>query len=123
MKLLDSHIVLQNLKFHARHGVLPQEQLTGNGYRVDLRIGYDISKAMVSDDVCDTLNYAEVYQAVAEEMQTPSALIERVAGRIGERLMRQFPKVQEVELKIVKQNPPMGADCDGAGIEAHFARS
>lgn len=122
MKLSCSYILLQNLKFHAYHGVLPQERLTGNDYVVDLRIKYDISEALTSDDVNDTLNYAEVFQLVAQEMAVPSALVERVAGRIGDRLFRRFPIIEEVELKIVKQNPPMGADCKGAGVEVHFVR-
>ena len=42
MKLKESYIVLQDLRFHAYHGVLPQERLTGNDYVVNLRIGYDI---------------------------------------------------------------------------------
>ena len=51
MKLKESYIVLQDLRFHAYHGVLPQERLTGNDYVVNLRIGYDICDAMLSDDV------------------------------------------------------------------------
>lgn len=122
MKLSSSYILLQNLKFHAFHGVLPQERLTGNDYTVDMRIKYDVSGALTSDDVNDTLNYAEVFQLVAQEMAVPSALLERVAGRIGDRLFRRYPGIEEVELIIVKQNPPMGADCKGAGVEVRFER-
>ena len=122
MELLHSYILLRNLKFHAYHGVLPQERLAGNDYTVDLKIKYDVSKALVSDEVDDTLNYAEVYELVSQEMAVPSALVERVAGRIGDRIFRRFQGVTEVELKIIKVNPPMGADCDGAGVEVHFAR-
>lgn len=122
MKLSSSYILLQNLKFHAFHGVLPQERLAGNDYTVDMRIKYDVSGALTSDDVNDTLNYAEVFQLVAQEMAVPSALLERVAGRIGDRLFRRYPGIEEVELIIVKQNPPMGADCKGAGVEVRFER-
>ena len=123
MKLKESYIVLQDLRFHAYHGVLPQERLTGNDYVVNLRIGYDIGDAMLSDDVNDTLNYAEVYQLVSQEMAVPSGLIEHVAGRNGDRLFRLFPKIEKVELKIIKQNPPMGTDGDGAGIEVCLVRA
>ena len=120
MKVSSSYVNLDNLRFHAFHGVLPQERLTGNDYVVNLHIKYDFSKAMSSDDVADTLNYAEVYQVVAREMREPSLLLERVAGRIGESLFHQFPEIEEIHLKVVKQNPPMGADCDGAGVEVHL---
>lgn len=122
MKLTESYIVLEALRFHAYHGVLPQERLTGNDYEVNLRIRYDVSDALVSDDVNDTLNYAEVYQVVSQEMSVPSALIERVVGRIGDRLFRRFPAIEAIDLKIIKQNPPMGADGKGAGVEVHLVK-
>lgn len=120
MAVQSSYIVLQNVRFHAFHGVLPQERKVGNDYRINLRIKYDISQAMKSDDVNDTLNYAEVYLLLSQEMCVPSALLERVAGRIGDRLFRRFPKIEEIVLSIIKENPPMGADSEGAGVEVHL---
>lgn len=120
MAVKSSYILLENVKFYAFHGVLSQERKVGNDYQVSLRIGYDISRAMVSDDVNDTLNYAEVYQLLSQEMSVPSALLERVAGRIGDRLFRKFPAIQSIDLTIIKVNPPMGADSEGAGVEVHL---
>lgn len=120
MAVKSSYILLENVKFYAFHGVLPQERKVGNDYQVSLRIGYDISRAMVSDDLNDTLNYAEVYQLLSQEMSVPSALLERVAGRIGDRLFRKFPAIQSIDLTIIKVNPPMGADSEGAGVEVHL---
>ncbi len=108
------------MRFHAYHGVLPQERTVGNDYTVSARIKYDISSAMVTDQVEDTLNYVEVFQVISQEMSVPSSLIERVAGRIGDRLFRRFPSIEEMELRIMKMNPPMGADCEGAGVEVHL---
>lgn len=120
MKVHSTYISLDAMRFHAYHGVLSQERITGNDYVVNLRIKYDFSLAMTSDDVNDTLNYAEVYQVVEQEMSVPSNLLERVAGRIGDRLFRRFPAIEELQLKVIKQNPPMGADCEGAGVEVHL---
>ena len=120
MKIKNSCIFLNDLRFHAFHGVMPQERLTGNDYRVDLKIDFPLEKAVGSDDVNDTLNYATVYTAVKEEMDVPSQLIERVAYRIADRLFRTFKAINEVEIKVEKYNPPMGADCEGAGVELHL---
>lgn len=120
MRLNSSYILLENLRFHAFHGVLPQERAVGNDYLVSLKIKYDVSSALTSDDVDDTLNYAEVYRLVSQEMSVPSALVERVAGRIGDRIFRNFPVAEEIFLKVLKCNPPMGADCVGAGVEVHL---
>ncbi len=117
MKLMSSKIYLRNMRFHAFHGVLPQEGIVGNDYLVNLVLDYDFSSAMKTDDLQGTLNYAEVYQKVREEMAVPSKLLEHVAGRIAHRLFSDFPEIQKLQLSITKVNPPMGADSDGAGVE------
>lgn len=120
MKLENSYITLTNLRFHALHGVMPQEQVAGNDYSVSLRIRFDAGKAMLTDDVNDTINYAEVYQIVHEEMMHPNRLIEHVAHRIADHIVQAFPALSAIDIKLVKLNPPIGADCDGAGIELHL---
>lgn len=117
MKLMSSKIYLRNVRFHAFHGVLPQEGIVGNDYLVNLVLDYDFSSAMQTDELQGTLNYAEVYQKVREEMAVPSKLLEHVAGRIAHRLFSNFPEIQKLQLSITKVNPPMGADSDGAGVE------
>ena len=117
MKLMSSKIYLRNVRFHAFHGVLPQEGIVGNDYLVNLVLDYDFSSAMKTDDLQGTLNYAEVYQKVREEMAVPSKLLEHVAGRIAHRLFSDFPEIQKLQLSITKVNPPMGADSDAAGVE------
>ena len=123
MKIKESYIALNNLRFFARHGVLAQERLTGGHFTVSVKVACPIETAMRSDDVADTLNYAELFEIINKEMQTPSCLLEHVAGRIGESIFNKFAQVTEVWLTIVKENPPMGADSKGAAVEVHFART
>ncbi len=120
MRIESGYIFLKDLRFHAFHGVMPQERKVGDDFLVSLRMGYDISKAMRTDEVSDTLNYAEVYALVRKEMEQPSALLERVAGRIAEALFASDPKILSIDLWLTKVNPPMGADCQGAGVELHL---
>ena len=120
MKLNDSYIYLTNLRFHAYHGVLPQERSVGNDYRLDLKMKYNVASAMKSDNVNDTINYAEVYKMICQEMMVPSNLLERVAYRIADRIARRFLVVEAIDIKLCKLNPPMEADCDGAGVELHL---
>ena len=117
MKLMSSKIYLRNVRFHAFHGVLPQEGIVSNDYLVNLVLDYDFSSDMKTDDLQGTLNYAVVYQKVREEMAVPSKLLEHVAGRIAHRLFSDFPEIQKLQLSITKVNPPMGSDSDGAGVE------
>ncbi len=117
-----SHITLTRLRFHAYHGVLDQERIVGNDYTVDLCISADLSQAMDSDDVADTINYAEVYQKVKEEMGKNCHLIERVARNIADRLIEDFETIESVEVHVTKHNPPMSADGCNASVRAIFSR-
>ena len=58
MRITASYISLRNVRFHAFHGVMPQERRVGAYFLVNLRVGYPLEKAMRSDEVADTLNYA-----------------------------------------------------------------
>ncbi|MDR0893619.1 MAG: dihydroneopterin aldolase [Mediterranea sp.] len=122
MKIENSYIYLRDLRLYAYHGVGPQENLIGNEYTLQLKCRVDISRAMATDDVTDTVSYAEVYEVVKQEMSTPSRLLEHVGGRIVERLFACFPGIKEIELDLAKRNPPMGADVDSAGIVLRCVR-
>jgi len=115
--LIESKIFLRNVRFHAYHGVLEQEQTVGNDYLVNLTVTYDFSTAMETDELSGTISYADLFELVKEEMAVPSKLLEHVAGRIGKRIFIEYPSIEKIQLAINKVNPPMGADCDGAGVE------
>lgn len=114
---MSSYIFLKEVRFFARHGVAPQERTVGNEFTVNLRLKVDVSHATETDDVADTVSYADVYEAMKAEMNLPSRLLEHVCARIVKRLFRDFPPVEEVEIRLSKRNPPMGADVDSAGVE------
>ena len=111
---------MREVRFHAFHGVMPQERKVGAEFAVSLRVGLDLSRAVESDNVEDTLNYATLYEVVKKEMIIPSRLLEHVAGRIGKAVFSHFPQVESADVVITKQNPPMGADCNGASVELHL---
>lgn len=87
-----------------------------------LRVGYPLAQAMQSDEVDDTLNYAELYALLKREMAQPSNLLEHVARRIASAVETTFPLVNAIDLVITKENPPIGADCDGASVEIHLKK-
>lgn len=118
--MTEGYVFLRNVRFHAFHGVMPQEGRVGGDFILDIRVGYPLEQAMTSDEVEDTLNYASLYELIAQEMRQPSKLLEHVAGRIVKAIENAFPQVSSINLTLTKQNPPMGADCDGAGVEIHW---
>lgn len=122
LHITHSTIFVNDIQLHAYHGVMPQEQLTGNDYLVSVSAQYPIDKAIITDDVQHTLNYAMVYDIVKEEMDISSKLVEHVAGRIAQHLMKQFAEISAVRVRVTKLNPPMGAQCAGAGVEVEMTR-
>ena len=117
MTITQSSIQLHDMRFYAYHGVMEQERRVGGEYLVSLQVEADLSGAVISDAVADTVNYAELYEVVRRVMAEPSQLLEHVAGRIGQRVLDEFPQVTALTVRVTKCNPPMGADCKGASVE------
>lgn len=113
---METYITLKDVKFYAHHGVDPQETAVGAVFTVTLKIKTDFTRALETDKLEGTVSYADVFNAVSQEMQQPSKLLEHVGGRILKRLFRDFATIESIELELIKENPPMGADCQGAGI-------
>ena len=90
------------LRFYAHHGVLPQEQKVGNYFKVETILYTDFSRALVTDELTDTLNYAEV--------AIPSRLLEHVAGRIINSLRSHYPQITGGRLIVTKEKPPIPGD-------------
>ena len=113
-------IFINDLRLYAFHGVLPQERRVGGWFIVSLRVHYNIMRAMETDDVADTLSYADLCELVKAEMAVPSNLLEHVAGRIVHAVFSRYPQAEAIGLVLTKENPPMGATCSGAGVKIHL---
>ena len=95
------------MEFKAYHGCLEQEKVRGNSFVVDFRGDLDLSAAAESDNLNDTLNYAEIYEIVADEMSIPSELLENVAGRIMKAIEKRFPQLISFSIRVSKKRPPV----------------
>ena len=117
-------VQLEEMRFHACHGVMAQERVVGGDFTVSVKLFVTDAGAAVTDDRLEgTVNYASVYELVREQMALPSALIEHVAGRIGRALTARFKKIEKAVVTVRKVNPPMGADCSGAAVTLHVRRA
>ena len=115
-------LILENITFHAYHGVFPEENKTGNTFIVTLTLDIDLQKASETDELSDTINYQLVYDVVNAEMQIQSKLIEHVAGRILRAIMKTFPQVTKAEVRLKKLNPPLGGQVESATVVMSQAR-
>lgn len=120
MKTVATRIILNGMRFYAYHGVMPQENVVGHEYTVDMELDVDFSRAMLTDDLDDTVSYADVYEILKSEMAVPSKLLEHVVCRISKTIFTKYDAVKKVKIRLMKQNPPMGTDGANAGVEAEF---
>ena len=123
MTFKNSYIHLKDLRFYAFHGVLPQEKSVGAYFILNICVKVDVERAALTDEISDTVSYADIYQIAKEEMQVTSELLEHVAGRICKRLYQEFSSVEAVDITIEKENAPIGTGAQGlAGITLHTIR-
>lgn len=112
-----SKIYLEDIKIYAYHGVLPEENIIGTYYILNVELHTDLWKAAESDDLHDTISYADINDILHSEMKIKSRLLEHVAGRMITKIHSSFPQVDYIKLKITKTAPPMQGEMKGASIE------
>lgn len=114
---MNSRILLEDIKIYAYHGVLPEENVIGTYYFVNLEVHANIWKATETDALEDTVSYADLNEIIHAEMRIPSKLLEHVAGRIIRKIHESFPQITFIKIKITKTAPPMQGEMRGASVE------
>ncbi|MFN1216670.1 dihydroneopterin aldolase [Chryseobacterium kwangjuense] len=112
-----SKIFLEEVKIYAYHGVLPEENIIGTYYILNVELHTDLWKAAETDDLHDTISYADINAIMHKEMSIKSKLLEHVAGRMITGIHDAFPQISYIKLKITKTSPPMQGEMKGASIE------
>lgn len=111
-----SKILIENIKIYAYHGCLKEENIIGSDYLIDLEVDLDYSKASETDNLIYTVSYADINVVIHEEMAIVSCLLEHVAQRIIDRVLKEFSLIEKVKIKLSKVNPPMGGDVEKVSI-------
>ena len=107
---MRDQIILTGIHGLGYHGVLEHERKDGQDFFVDLILTLDLTAPSLSDAIEDTVNYAEITDLVVEEISSnPVNLIEKLAGRIAERVLNQHVKVQQVSVTVHKPQAPVAA--------------
>ena len=122
MKIKEQTIALDSLRFYAFHGAEPQEAIVGAWYTASISIKADTTDAILNDNLSGTINYAKVTEIIKQQMEIRSALLEHIAGRIANALLNEFSKMDEVTVRVSKENPPLGIPCNKASVEITATR-
>lgn len=101
-------ISVLGLRAFGWHGVLPEERRDGQEFIVDVHLSVDTRAAAVSDDLADTVNYADISQRVCALVSgDPVDLIETLAARIAAACLVD-QRVRSVEVTVHKPSAPVG---------------
>ena len=89
------------------HGVLESEKKTGQPFFVDITMFTNFQKSAGSDNINDTVNYAEVAETIRDVITGDSLdLIETLAEKIASVVLETFP-LEAVELTVHKPKAPI----------------
>lgn len=104
---MGDRIQLSNIRCYGYVGFLPEEQVLGQWFVVDLGIEVDLGKAGRSDDLADTLDYRAVIERIKAVVGSAKfALIERLAQAIAEEVLA-FGQVERVNVRLHKPAAPI----------------
>jgi 7,8-dihydroneopterin aldolase/epimerase/oxygenase len=119
---LSDRIVLTNMQFQGRHGYYDHELTTPQAFEVDVELHLDLQPAGLDDDLTKTVDYAEVYGATRQIVESTSFhLLEALAEAISHELLADFP-IAEVGVRIRKPEVKLGGPLDHASVEIRRRR-
>lgn len=100
-------IFVEDVRFYAHHGVTTAQQTVGAWFSVDAELTVDLAPAALSDDLRSTVDYGLVTARIVEiGTKQRVNLLERLAGRLADMLLGEFP-CQAVRVRVRKLTPPM----------------
>ena len=110
-------VEIRGLSLYTHHGVGEAEREVGQRIVVDLRIEVGACDATVTDDVSDTVDYADVCTTVALVAQQRSyRTLEGLCSAIADRILGQYG-AEAVWVKICKPEPPIPLPVEDVGVE------
>ncbi|MEJ6761414.1 MAG: dihydroneopterin aldolase [Candidatus Planktophila sp.] len=114
---MSDRINLKGIKGFGYHGVFEDEAKNGQDFFVDLEISLDLSRASSTDDLKDTIDYGSLASLVVDEISGDRVqLIERLAGRIADRIKSGHPQIIKISVTVHKPMAPVSAQVSDISV-------
>lgn len=112
-------IRIKNMQFYTYNGALPEERVLGQKIEIDATLKLSLTAAGQSDDLNQTVSYAEVYEVIKAYVESHSFdLIEALTYGVLDELETHFSeKVKSVKLQVRKYHVPIPGIFDHIEIE------
>jgi dihydroneopterin aldolase len=115
---MQNIIRLKKVSFYAYHGVFQQEKDMGGKFEADIDIYTDFSHAALKDKLGSTIDYEKVYKTIIGISESKKYfLIETLAVKVVDEIFSGFPSIQQIAIRIRKNNPPIGGLVDSVEVE------
>ena len=100
-------IHLTGIRSYGYTGVLPEEQVLGQWFEVELTLGLNLRQSGISDRLEDTLDYRDLVKSVQSLVKTARfKLLERLATAIADQALGT-DKVEQVQVRLTKLSAPI----------------
>ncbi len=117
-------IILKGLEIMGRHGCSEEERKHEQPFIVDAELYLDLERASKTDDLGDSIDYAQVLTDIKKIVGgTSRNLIETVAQDICDFLMRKYLLLDGVKIILRKPEPPVEEKFAGAAVEIERIRT
>ncbi len=114
---MSDQIRILGIKAFGYHGVQPHETVEGQEFIVDLAVDLDLRAASTSDDLNETINYADLAQIVHNNIVgQPVQLIERLAGRIADEIVASYKEIAAVHVTVHKPHAPVNVSFEDISV-------
>ena len=116
-------IRVKNAVFYAYHGVMEDEQNLGGKFECDVEMRCDFAAAAQSDSLTMTVDYEKVYSFIQSTvLEKKYYLLEALAHAIAMGLLRAFPIIEAVTVRVRKPHPPVKGVVDYVEVEVTRSR-
>ena len=116
-------LFIDNLEVFANHGLFEEENKLGQKFIFDIECELNYKKAMFSDEMTDSISYADIAEVVVKTATTNTFnLLERLAGEILKNIFTEFPQIENINLKINKPGAPIKYHFEKCGVEVNVSR-
>jgi 7,8-dihydroneopterin aldolase/epimerase/oxygenase len=116
-------IDIVGLSLYTHHGVEDAERRVGQRLVFDLTFAVGQCDAVVTDDVDDTIDYADVCQQVALAAQERSyKTLERLCSAVADRMIDRYG-AEAVTVRATKPEPPIPLPVQEVSVEVWKERA
>jgi dihydroneopterin aldolase len=121
---MTQKIRIRGLRVYGYHGVMEHERDEGQYFIVDATIKVDAQRASSTDDISNTVSYAEIAQLIADNVRNnPVNLLETLSQRLAnEVLVAAGPWAQKVKVTVSKPDAPIDLYFDTVSVTAKAKR-